>query len=235
MLSPATSQPACPTPAETVAVALERIVPLQGLSFEERLWLANHGTEVIAQPGDILFEESAPAERMILVLKGDIHVRRQRGGSMELFIGRTGQMTGLLPFSRMKTHGGQGVAITSSWALLIHKSVFPEMLLAIPSMAQRCVSVLLDRVREVTRIEQQAEKLTALGKLAGNLAHELNNPASAASAPPPAWSRNCAPTGRIVSNWSISAWMKNRFAVSKSGSSASSAAPACSKPATPGH
>jgi signal transduction histidine kinase len=35
-------------------------------------------------------------------------------------------------------------------------------------------------VREVTRIEQQAEKLNALGKLAGNLAHELNNPASAA-------------------------------------------------------
>ena len=54
------------------------------------------------------------------------------------------------------------------------------MLQAIPSMAQRVVSTLLDRVREVTRIEQQAEKLNALGKLAGNLAHELNNPASAA-------------------------------------------------------
>jgi signal transduction histidine kinase len=54
------------------------------------------------------------------------------------------------------------------------------MLTAIPSMTQRIVSTLLDRVREVTRIEQQAEKLTALGKLAGNLAHELNNPASAA-------------------------------------------------------
>jgi signal transduction histidine kinase len=35
-------------------------------------------------------------------------------------------------------------------------------------------------VREVTRIEQQAEKLSSLNKLAGNLAHELNNPASAA-------------------------------------------------------
>jgi signal transduction histidine kinase len=54
------------------------------------------------------------------------------------------------------------------------------MLLAIPSMGQRVVSTLLDRVREVTRMEQQAEKLTALGQLAGNLAHELNNPASAA-------------------------------------------------------
>ena len=47
-------------------------------------------------------------------------------------------------------------------------------------MGQRVVATLLDRVREVTRIEQQAEKLSALGKLAGNLAHELNNPASAA-------------------------------------------------------
>jgi signal transduction histidine kinase len=54
------------------------------------------------------------------------------------------------------------------------------MLKAIPSFGQRVVSTLLDRVREVTRIEQQSEKLTALGKLAGNLAHELNNPSSAA-------------------------------------------------------
>jgi signal transduction histidine kinase len=117
---------------------------------------------------------------MILILKGEIHVRRQRGGPMELFIGRAGQMTGYLPFSRMKVSGGQGFAVSPVWALLIDKSVFPAMLEAIPSMTQRVVSTLLDRVREVTRIEQQAEKLGALGKLAGNLAHELNNPASAA-------------------------------------------------------
>jgi signal transduction histidine kinase len=117
---------------------------------------------------------------MILILKGEIHVQRQQGGTMALFIGRAGQMTGFLPFSRMKVSGGQGVAVADVWALLIHRSMFDEMLKAIPSMTQRVVSVLLDRVREVTRIEQQAEKLTALGKLAGNLAHELNNPASAA-------------------------------------------------------
>ena len=180
MFSPALTAPACPTPAETIAAALERVVPLQGLSFEDRMWLAQNGEEVVAQPGEILFEEGQPADRMILMLKGEIHVRRQRGGPMELFIGRTGQMTGLLPFSRMKASGGQGFAVTPVWALLIHKEKFPAMLAAIPTMTQRVVSTLLDRVREVTRIEQQAEKLGALGKLAGNLAHELNNPASAA-------------------------------------------------------
>jgi signal transduction histidine kinase len=180
MLSPAATTPATPTPAEEIAAAVERIGPLHGLPFEDRLWLARHGEEFMANAGDVLFEEGAPAVNMILILKGEIHVRRQHGGPMALFIGRAGQMTGLLPFSRMKSYGGQGFAITPVWALLIPKSMFPEMLEAIPSMAQRVVSTLLDRVREVTRIEQQAEKLNALGKLAGNLAHELNNPASAA-------------------------------------------------------
>jgi signal transduction histidine kinase len=150
------------------------------MALEDRLWLARHGEEVVGEPGQILFEEGAPADRMMLILKGEIHVRRQRGGPMELFIGRAGQMTGYLPFSRMKISGGQGFAVTPVWVLTIHKELFPEMLQAIPSMTQRVVSTLLDRVREVTRIEQQAEKLAALGKLAGNLAHELNNPASAA-------------------------------------------------------
>ena len=180
MLSPADTPPACPPPVEEIAAAQDRIVPLHGLALEDRLWLARNGEEVIAQPGDVLFEEGTPADRMILILKGEIHVRRQHGGPMALFVGRAGQMTGILPFSRMKGYGGQGFAVSPVWALLVHRALFPEMLAAIPSMAQRVVSTLLDRVREVTRIEQQAEKLTALGQLAGNLSHELNNPASAA-------------------------------------------------------
>ena len=122
----------------------------------------------------------APVTHLNFILYGEIHVRRHHTGPMMLFIARTGQMTGKLPFSRMKGYGGDGYTIGPVWVLDIHESLFPAMLTAIPSMAQRCVSVLLDRVREVTRMEQQAEKLAALGKLAANLAHELNNPASAA-------------------------------------------------------
>jgi signal transduction histidine kinase len=160
--------------------ALKRVTPLYGLSDEEYEWLAENGSQRWDPSGAILFQDGDPATKMTVILKGEIHVRRRRGPMDSLFIGRSGQITGVLPYSRMKTYGGTGFTSTAIWALEYDRSMFPEMLAAIPSMAQRCVGILLDRVREITRMEQQTEKLTALGKLAANLAHELNNPASAA-------------------------------------------------------
>jgi signal transduction histidine kinase len=42
------------------------------------------------------------------------------------------------------------------------------------------VGLMSDRIREATRMEQQRDRLASLGKLSAGLAHELNNPASAA-------------------------------------------------------
>ncbi len=167
------------SPLPEIVEALKRVSVLHGLTDRELEWLATHGEELAFPAGAPLFREGDPARKMLILLKGDVHVRRSQGG-LALFVGRAGQITGLLPFSRMKTHGGQGFASTDVWGIVIDRDMFPAMLEAIPSMGQRCVSVLLDRVREMTRLEQQTEKLNALGKLAGNLAHELNNPASAA-------------------------------------------------------
>jgi signal transduction histidine kinase len=175
-----------PPPAATLAsipeviCALKKVAHLSGLTDAEYEWLAVHGQQRYAAAGVILFREGEPATRMTIVLKGEIHVRRERGATETLFIGRSGQITGVLPYSRMKSYGGLSYATTETWALEIERSLFPDLLAAIPSMAQISVGILLDRVREVTRIEQQTEKLAALGKLAANLAHELNNPASAA-------------------------------------------------------
>jgi signal transduction histidine kinase len=168
------------TPIPELMEALRRVAPLQGMEDCEYEWLATHGEERLFPSGTSLFHEGDTADTMIIMLRGEIHVRRERSGPAALFIGRTGQITGLLPFSRMKTYGGHGYVVTDTWGLEFHRSIFPEMTRAVPSMTQRCVSVLLDRVREITRLEQQTEKLNALGKLAGNLAHEMNNPASAA-------------------------------------------------------
>ena len=172
--------PAEPTPLPEVIAALRTISSLDGLTDDEYMWLATHGKERKGEDRALLFRENEPAVAMNIILQGEVQVRRRHAGPIALFIGRAGQMTGLLPFSRMKGYGGDGYAVGPAWALDIDHTLFPEMLRAIPSMGQRCVSLLLDRVREVTRMEQQAEKLNALGKLAANLAHELNNPASAA-------------------------------------------------------
>jgi signal transduction histidine kinase len=172
--------PEQPTPIPDRIEALKRVAPLLGMAEEELRWLAENGLERCAPAGAILFREGEAADHMTILLHGEIQVYRERGGPMAIFIGRAGQITGLLPFSRMKTYGGRGQATAQVWALQYPREIFPEMLRAVPSMVQRSISVLLDRTREVTRLEQQAEKLNALGKLAGNLAHELNNPASAA-------------------------------------------------------
>ena len=169
-----------PARVPEIVEALKKVAPLHDLQESEYEWLATHGTEMFAETGAIYFREGDPANKMIILLKGEVYVRREHGGPAALFIGRSGLITGLLPYSRMKAYGGLGYTSTPTWGLEFDRSLFPEMLKTIPALTERFVAILLDRVREVTRMEQQSEKLNALGKLAGNLAHELNNPASAA-------------------------------------------------------
>ena len=169
-----------PARVPEIVSALKKVSPLHGLEQAEYEWLATRGTEVFAESGAVVFREGEPASKMTILLQGEIYVRREHGGPAALFIGRSGQITGLLPYSRMKAYGGLGYTSAPTWGLEFDRSLFPEMVKAIPSLTERVVGILLDRVREITRMEQQSEKLNALGKLAGNLAHELNNPASAA-------------------------------------------------------
>ena len=169
-----------PIDVDQVVARLIHVRGLENISPSGLRWLAENGMQRFYDDGELVFSTGQPARTMFILIDGDIHVRRLPSGPVSFFVGRAAQLTGKLPFSRMKTFGGEGFAVGKVWGLEFDEDTFPEMLQAVPGIAQLSVSILLDRVREVTRIEQQSEKLTALGKLAANLSHELNNPASAA-------------------------------------------------------
>jgi signal transduction histidine kinase len=166
--------------AEKLGEELERIKVFAGLEPEQRAWLAEHFEERRLQPGEAVIVEGSPADRMMVLLEGELHGRRERGPSDGFItVLRAGEVSGMLPFSRMTTFGLTVRAVVASRLLSLPTALFPEMLRRIPALEPRLVGVLTDRVRETTRIDQQREKLTALGKLSAGLAHELNNPAAA--------------------------------------------------------
>ena len=163
-----------------IIAALCTIEDLNGLAEEEFTWLAIHGIERFGEDGDLIFSQGTPPHHLMFILSGEVLVHRHSSSPVSVLIGQTGRITGKTPFSRIKAWNADGRSSGKTWILELHDSRFPELLNAIPSMTQRIVRVLLDRNREYTRAEEQIGKLAALNRLAANLAHELNNPASAA-------------------------------------------------------
>jgi signal transduction histidine kinase len=163
-----------------IVTALRTIKDLKGLTEDEFAWLATHGTERLCNDGDLIFSQDTPPHHLMFILSGDVLVHRHSSSPVSVLIGQTGRITGKTPFSRIQAWNADGRSSGKTWILELHDSHFPELLNAIPSVTERIVRVLLDRNREYTRAEEQIGKLAALNKLAANLAHELNNPASAA-------------------------------------------------------
>src|SRR5580698_3555354 len=179
-----------PSNTEQRVDALHSIHELKDLTLEELRWIADASTERPAQDGELIFSREAPPHHLIFVLTGDVVIKRHTSSPVSVLTGRTGRITGKTPFSRTQAWNADGRASGNVWLLELHESQFPALLAVIPSMAERMVRVLIDRNREYTRAEEQIGKLSALSKLAGNLAHELNNPASAARSAALALSQN---------------------------------------------
>ena len=162
------------------AAELLRVPAFAGLPDDQIAWFLSHAQELSVKGGDTYVRQGEPADAMFVLLDGEFQGRGELAGDTFVIALKSGEVTGLLPFSRMKQFTLNMRALTDGRVLRFPSSLFPELVQKMPELTTRLVGMMSDRIRETTRLEQQRDRLAALGKLSAGLAHELNNPASAA-------------------------------------------------------
>ena len=143
-------------------------------------WLAERGTLHQFVPGAVVASASEPLRFLWVVLSGRLVLRRP-GEDRKIMEWRAGDLSGVLPYSRMQMPPGFAVAVEPSDLFALPRTSFPALIRECPEITTSCVHAMLDRARNFKLADFQSEKMSALGRLAAGLAHELNNPASAVS------------------------------------------------------
>ncbi len=136
------------------------------------------GIEVRLDAGQILFEEGDAAHGLYVILEGELEIIKRIGGQVLVvahvpsgsFVGEISLLTGM-------PHNATARTTMPSRFLKYEVHLF-DSIKASP-IAQLMLGTMVARLRDTESQVQQQEKLSALGKMAAGLAHELNNPASA--------------------------------------------------------
>ena len=117
---------------------------------------------------------------LYILLSGHLAHYIDRGnGRQKVMEWHGGDVTGVLPYSRMTVAPGNSITEEPTEVLTIPQDHFPELIRECHGVTSVLVHQMVDRARAFNAADQQMEKMASLGQMSARLAHELNNPVSA--------------------------------------------------------
>jgi signal transduction histidine kinase len=133
-------------------------------------------------PGAVIAEQNEEPAGLLLLLEGEAqavmlnHGRTERVGRQRAptWMGAIAVLTGSPLGARMQAETACRLAVVAA-------EDFRRLAFEQPAIQRRVMQQVAPVMRRITEIEQSRERLASLGTMAAGLAHELNNPAAAAS------------------------------------------------------
>ena len=165
---------------------LRNNVALQNLPDEHLQWILDRSEYIEYNDGETLMTTGHPIDHMYCFIEGKMNFYMNVNGRLVYYHTvennqLTGGLTGMLPYSRLKTSPGNAYASGKLRGIKLHKEHFPELEKLNPDFIQHLIGYMTERARVFATTQLQQEKVSALGKLAAGIAHEMNNPAAAIS------------------------------------------------------
>jgi signal transduction histidine kinase len=166
---------------KTATVAdLKKFEQLQNVPDEQLQWLIDMCEERRLQDGELLSQQGDPIAGPFFIMSGRLALYAYQNNRKRAIADfTTGDITGYLPYSRAVNVPASSRSMGESVVLVFPVDKINMMVREQFELTQALVHVMTNRVRNFTALEQQNEKMMALGKLSAGMAHELNNPASA--------------------------------------------------------
>jgi signal transduction histidine kinase len=139
------------------------------------------GTEIRLKPGETLLHDGDPADFFYVMLEGELRVTKYYD-DQEILLGEAvpGEFFGEIEILLDIQNWVLIRAVADSRLFRLPRAGLWELLRCSPAAAREIMRTLATRLRNLESYSQERKKLIQLGAMAAGLAHELNNPATAA-------------------------------------------------------